>query len=222
MTKDHVKQAQSRIHWQYLNAENLREWINTLPVIAQNEIEDPAQIVVDILDIDNRSGAQLDIIGRIVGIDRPAIPEANLDEVVYLTALGDDPTQLGDSDAQMISLESAVPVDVQDDVYRQLIRAKIVVNTSDATIDGIIDALSFVTNTSDVQINDYQDMTFEVEFGESLDSTQRYVLKNFAVQPRPQGVKLLGFVEEPSMMNLNADGDFQMGDPAHELNEVYI
>lgn len=74
---DHSARAQSRIHWQYRGAAKLREWIDTLPAIAQSEVEDPAQTVVDILDIDNRSGAQLDIIGRIVGLGRRPVGEAD-------------------------------------------------------------------------------------------------------------------------------------------------
>jgi len=69
---DHSARAQSRIHWQYRNATKLREWIDTLPAIAETEIEEPAQTVAGILDIEARAGEQLDIIGRIVGIDRPA------------------------------------------------------------------------------------------------------------------------------------------------------
>lgn len=54
-----------------------QEWMRILPVIVQEKIEKPTHVIRDILDIDAREGAQLDIIGRIVQQPRRGQSDAN-------------------------------------------------------------------------------------------------------------------------------------------------
>ena len=79
---------------------------------------------------------------------------------------------------------------LDNDTYRLIIKSKIVKNTSDATLDGIILALSFIVGFSDIRIVDNEDMAFSVEFYQELSALQRTVITNFDIVPKPQGVRL--------------------------------
>jgi hypothetical protein len=218
---DHSERAQSRIHWQYRGAEKLREWIDTLPAIAEAEIEEPAQLVADILDIDARSGEQLDIIGRIVGIDRPSVTSRAETAAVVQLATDDSAVQLGEGGAQLSSDSPALSEEVSDGLMRVLIKAKIERNNGDATIDNIIEAARYVAGFDDVTVNDNQDMTWSVSFGQELDSTTRFAFRNFDILPRPDATRFLGFIESPSLTQLGASFA-QLGDARAQLNEVFI
>lgn len=166
---NHVEKAQSRILWQYRNSPKFIAWISTLPAIAKAKLEAPLQVIADILDIDNIQGDQLDVVGRIVGIKR---------------------------DFQKILADSGTGYD-EDEVFRFLIKAKVVKNTSEATIDGIAEALNIIVESNSVTIQDSEDMTFSVAFSSELSNFERFILNTFDVLPRPQGVKFLGFTESP-------------------------
>lgn len=167
---NHVARALSRIIYQYRNSPKLKEWVSILPEIAQSSIEAPAQRLFDILDIDAASGVLLDIVGVIVGQPRPSV------------------------DASILNLAGAQVI-MPDEYYRVLIRAKVAKNTSIATIDDMVSSIRAITGIDNFNIDDAQDMTFSVIFGEELGVAERIMLTNFDILPRPQGVKFTGFVE---------------------------
>ena len=67
-----AEKALSRVIWQYQQSINLLAWIQILPTIAQTEVEDPLELLINILDIDSQSGELLDLVGRIIGQSRYA------------------------------------------------------------------------------------------------------------------------------------------------------
>ena len=213
--------AQSRVHWQYRNASKLREWIDTLPAIAQEELEDPAQVIVDILDIDNRSGEQLDIIGRIVGIERPVINKQAETAAVVQLASDDIAAQLGEGGAQLSVDSPTISEEVSDGLMRVLIKAKIERNNGDAVIDNIVEAARFVAGFDSVTVNDNQDMTWSVSFGSELDPVTRFAFRNFDILPRPDATRFLGFIESPAVGQLGSTF-MQLGDNRAQLNEVFL
>jgi len=218
---DHSKQAQKRIYWQYRGTEKLKQWIDTLPKIAQEELEDPAAIIADILNIDERVGEQLDIIGRIVGLERPPINQQAKASAVTQMATDDLAPQMGGSGVQLSAVEQTISEEALDELVRVLIKAKIERNNGDATIDNIVEAARFVAGFDDVQVNDNQDMTWSVSFGSNLDSTTRFAFTNFDILPKPDGTRFLGFIESVSLMQLNASFA-QLGDERAQLNAVFI
>lgn len=218
---DLSKQAKKRILWQYRNGMSYQSWIDIIPSIAQTEIEDPAQIVVDILDIDNRAGEQLDIIGRIVGLSRPPVIKKAEEGV---TDFGPDASlapQFGDDGAQFGSEKYIVKDAVSDELFRVLIKARVVQNNSDGTINDVVTALRFIGDVQDVQVNDNKDMTFSVSLGDQLNETTRFALRNFDVLPRPQGVRFLGFVESDTYVQFGSDFA-TFGDDRTQFNSVFI
>ena len=214
--------ALGRLIWQYHNGPKMKAWIATLPGIAEERLNQAARDIAALVNVDEAEGEALNICGRIAQIERPVIPEPVPDEVFYLTALPDDPPSLGDMDFQMVSVESAIPVDLQDDVYRRVIRAKIAVNISNATIDSIASTISQAAGIGayNVRVIDYQNMTYDVVLLRSVDPLIRFVLTNYPISPRPQGVKLLGYIEDPEYVQLGAG--YQMGDDNAQLAPVYL
>ena len=105
-------------------------------------------------------------------------------------------------------------------IFRILIKSKITKNTSDATVDGIARAVAFIIPNNSITVIDNQDMTFSVSFGSDLLPIERYMLTNFDLLPRPQGVKMLGFTEAASLTQFL--GPFaHFGDPRAQFNSLF-
>lgn len=209
-------QARSRIAWQYRNSPKFKAWIDTLPDTAQTALENPLQTLADLLDIDARQGELLDIIGRIVGIDRPPVIR---DTEAAITSLGEPEPQLGGTGVQLSAAQYTVTEELSDEVFRVLIKARIEKNNGGATIDNIVRALRRIVDSGTITVNDNKDMTFSVTFSSELTSTVRFVLNNFDVLPRPAGVRFLGFIEEPSAVQLGA-AFAVLGDERAQLNDL--
>lgn len=156
---DLVAKALARIIWQYKNSPKFKEWVSSLPEIGQSEIEDPAEKIINVLDIDAQEGHLLELVGRIVGQPR------------------NDPL-LND-----------------DEVYKIVIKSKAWKNNSDGRIDSISQAAANITGAAVRKVDDNQDMSFSIIFLEHLSTLARELLVTFDIIPRPQGVKLTGFIE---------------------------
>jgi hypothetical protein len=196
---DHKIQAQSRIYAQYRDKPKFVAWIGINGEIG-NEIETAYQGVRVSYDIDNANTNELDIIGRIVVINR------SFESVVEYESDQYGRNQFGS--AQFMPSQGTTDQQLNDDIYRLLIKAKIAKNTNDATLDGIIQALAFIVETDDIMILDNENMSFDIEFG-SLTDLERLVLTNFDIVPEPQGVRFNGYIESGSFS--------QFGGPASQF-----
>lgn len=210
---DYRGRTNGRIYWQYRNAPKLREWLYTVVDSAQSDVEDPSFIVDRILAIDEREGRNLDVIGRIVGINRPRVQVVDDENISVFGA-----QQMGDEQAQFNPVVFYGQQKSSDALYRVLIKAKIIRNNGAATIDSIADALKLASGVNSVKVIDFQDMTFEVVFGEILSGQARYAISELDVVPRPQGVDFIGFIEEPSLTQMGGE---QMGDELAQFNKVF-
>lgn len=186
----------TRVYWQFRNSPKLIEWMSILPGITQEQLENPAQIIADILDIDNIYGDQLEIVGRIVGLSRPTVvledPEGDLATYrSYLLDLGDG-TLLELDGGDILEIDENI---WEDQLFRALIKAKIERNNGDATINNIIRAARFIFGIEEITVTDNQDMTWTVFLGAELDAIERYVISNLDILPRPQGTRFAGFIE---------------------------
>lgn len=69
------KRLRRRLYWQFRNLPNITAWADMIAAQAQ-DLEDAAQLLLTIVNIDDSVGAQLDVIGRVVGQIRAGASDA--------------------------------------------------------------------------------------------------------------------------------------------------
>lgn len=183
-----------RIYWQYRNKPKAVSWYNITSDIA-GEFADCYDAICTSYNIDTAGTAELDVIGRIVVLDRGFMSTILFDTDNW----GSSTSQFGGSGVQFKSLSGMLDDNISNDLYRILLKAKIVKNNGDASVDNIIEALSYVLSFDKITINDNEDMSFDVTIYSTLLSVQRFALNTFDVIPKPQGVRFNGFIEQPSV-----------------------
>lgn len=155
--------------------------------------------ISDIIDVDTAIGAQLDLIGKIVGV--PRVVQGFVSDTVYYSYDDEDnpmahPEGKGMSDiGTPVNAEFKDYEDVRksiytlpDGVYRTMIKLKILYNNSNGTLKDIDDGLYKVFNGG-ITITDNFNMTGVVTVGSeyNLEGRLAAFLKIF---PRPLGVSL--------------------------------
>ncbi len=134
-------------------------------------------------DLDVAVGAQLDILGNIIGVSRtvPFQPTGDVSPVL------DDAT------------------------YRLLLRAKIAGNHWDGRLQSLIEAWQQILPGSLLIVNDHQDMTVDFYIGASLTSILKDLILNGYILPRPQAVLYnISFAVLP-MLGFDRDDEFVAG-----------
>jgi len=145
---------------------------------------------VPAFDVDSAVGRQLDIVALWVGVTRRvAIPIDGFyftwdDEVVTGWDSGVW-KGVGDPDAGF--------VDLPDDLFRQVIKAKIEANHWDGSIEGIYRILDAAYNVGDnITIEDNQDMTMTVTIVDgSIAPVEKAILTGGIVPIKPAGVEAI-------------------------------
>lgn len=180
--------AQSRIIWQYRNGQKFKAWIAILPTVSAELLQKPFEQITGLIDLDSAVGKQLDICGRIAGIDRPRILSDELRVFGYAGTTGAanygvapyrDPT------GELPSMP------LPDYLFRLVIRAKIFKNVGNATIDTLKQAADYILQTNTTVI-DGQDMTIQTLWvDDAISDTVRILIEKYDLLPRPQGVKLV-------------------------------
>ncbi len=209
-----VNYAPDRIYAQYRNKPKAKAWYGIVPTLGL-EICTAFEQIRKTYDIDLASGEQLDVIGRIVVIDRSYESSLEWDSLLW----GQPIAQWGGNNIQWESTGMTVNDTVSDAIFRTLIKAKIAKNNSDATLDGVVDALLYITGATPIRVVDNEDMTMSVSFGSELDSITRFVLDTFDIVPRPQGVRFLGYTEEPAITQWG--GIYGWGDSRAQYGQFF-
>lgn len=197
-----------RIYAQYRNAPKAVAWYNITRRLAA-EIADAAQAVRVMYNIDVAEGAQLDIIGSIVVQPREFVGNIELFPGLFDAS---DGAEFGDEDGAIFA---SLTVDqdqlMSDELYRLAIKAKIIKNNSDTTIDSILDGLNFLLPNADViRVTDGEDMSFSAEFYGNITELERWALRNKSFVPKPQGVRFNGFLEGVGLVEFG-DDDAEFG-----------
>lgn len=204
-----------RIYAQYRTKPKAVAWYNIVRSLAA-EIDSGANAVRLMYEIDTAEGAQLDILGRIVVIDRNYIAPVGLN-VIQFASQTNNPGEFGDTTAMFSSLSVDSDMQMTDDLYRLVIKSKIIKNNSDATTESILFGMNFLLPNAEVlRITDGEDMSFTVEFYGNITEVERYALLNSTLVPRPQGVRFGGFLEGYEYVQFGDDSE-QFGDPYAEF-----
>lgn len=103
-----------------------------------NVADDAIISLLSIYSIDDAAGVNLDVIGKVVGQPRPFVDEVDGENFAFEggIGLGFDEGRFAGTDADFTQLAT-------DDVYRRIIRARIIVNNGDATIEDIAEFMRF-------------------------------------------------------------------------------
>ncbi len=189
-----------RAYSQYRNQPKFMDWLS-------RSINDASIAVRESYDIDKAKGVQLDTIGRIVVFSRDFIGQLTMQTAEFDAT---DGAECGDEDATFSEARVSDDAQMADDLYRLVIKAKIMKNNGDATIESIIEEMVFLVGPEFLRINDTEDMEFSIEFAGDLTEIQRWALFNANLVQIPQGVLFRGFLELTSMVEFD-DPDMEFG-----------
>ncbi|MBP5100934.1 DUF2612 domain-containing protein, partial [Pseudomonas protegens] len=128
-----------------------------------------------------------------------------------------DGDEFGDDEAMFSALTIDQDGQLSDELYRLVIKAKIVKNNGDATIESILDGMNFLIPEAQVlRVTDGEDMSFSIEFYGEITNLERFALLNADLVPKPQAVKFNGFLEGFEMVEFG-DIDAEFGDEDAEF-----
>ena len=181
-----------RIYAQYRTKPKAVRWLKITKNLA-DRLFSPVWAVRNSYDIDSVRGELLNVIGRIVvaGRNFTALPEL-FPGLFDLT----DGAEFGDDDAMFSELSVAQDGVMADDLYRLVIKSKIAKNNGDATIESILDAVSFLLpKATDLRLVDNDDDDFYIEYKGEMTNLEKWALTNNDLVPRPLGITFTGFVE---------------------------
>lgn len=177
---DYLEQAKDRLTQQFSE----KDIINRYLTLLIREQENLQQVMKDLLQkrsIDTATGAQLDIIGEIVGQSRELIDASLLQ---YFAFDGyPDALPYGDLDDSSVggtyysygkSLAGNVLLD--DEQYRLFIRAKIMKNTAIATPEELLTFISFVFGAEVNAITSEGNAAFTIFVGKELTTFEKLLL----------------------------------------------
>lgn len=200
---DYLQEARDRVTEAFKDKEVFDKYLQLL-LVANIELQEVFKDLMQKRSLDTATGAQLDIIGRIVGQPRELIDTALLDYFAfdgYPTAAPygdlDNPSEgglyysVGDPLAGNTLLN--------DDQYRMFIKAKIIKNTTNVTPNQFLEFLSFVFGTNLSNVLSESNAEFIVLIGKELTPFER-VLVTYSSKgdedyessfiPKPVGVKI--------------------------------
>ncbi|WP_033449162.1 DUF2612 domain-containing protein [Bordetella bronchiseptica] len=202
-----ISNVPKRAYSQYRNQPKLMDWLGIARRMG-GSINDAAIAVRESYDIDKAQGVQLDTIGRIVVFSRDFIGQLTM-QTAEFDAL--DGAECGDEEATFSEARVSDDAQMADGLYRLAIKAKIMKNTGDATIESIIQEMVFLVGPKFLRINDTENMEFSIEFAGDLTELQRWALFNSNLVQIPQGVLFGGFFELTKMVEFD-DADSEFGD----------
>lgn len=185
----------NRIYAQYRTKPKAVQWYNITRELGES-IYDTAQAVRRSYNIISGKGEQLDNIGRIVVIPREFILNVSVPVPQFNP---DGKNQFGETGSQFSSTKLVKgDSDLANALYRLVILAKIIRNTTDATIENIVRGLNVMLGESDaVVLTDNEDMTFDLHFLRPLTDVERSVIMQLDIIAKPAGVRIGQITEAP-------------------------
>ncbi|WYN05060.1 structural protein [Pseudomonas phage UNO-G1W1] len=196
VSEEFLNVARSRVTEQFKNKRVYDKYLQLLlsgKVELQNVIKDTMQL----RSLDTAVGAQLDVIGEIVGRPRGLVTS----DIFYYfgfegAAQGEsfgsttDPTVGG----QWYSLNAPVGIsrEPSDEEYRLILKAKIIKNRTLARPEDVIAAYKFLFGTSQVTITELAPAEVRIGIGKILTNVERGLLFDLGgagqLLPKPVGV----------------------------------
>lgn len=197
-----------RAYSQYRNQPKFVNWL----AIARRmggSISDAAIAVRESYDIDTAEGVQLDALGRIVVFNRDFIGQLTMQTAQFAAS---DGVECGDMDAVFSEARVSDDTQMSDGLFRLAIKAKIMKNNGDATVESIIEQMVLLVGPKFLRVNDPGSMSFTIEFAGDITELERWALFNANLVQIPQGVLFGGFFELADMVEFDND-EMEFGNP---------
>lgn len=118
--------------------------------------------ILEAFDLDRAVGVQLDTLGKIAGVGRL---------LNFYPSGGESPL-------------------MDDDTYRLVIKARLIQNLWKGTLDELYSAWGVLFPDISLQIQDLQDMTYNVVIVGAFTSLMRELIVNGYIVPKPEGVRI--------------------------------
>jgi len=190
---DHKELAISRLVTQFRESTNLIEYIRAL-LVESNNLE---EVFCDLLEkrwIDTAEGAQLDVLGAIVGQTREFIDAELFDyfgfSVNPISQSFGTINNIGVGGRFKYIDESTEGLRLlTDEEYRVFIRARIMRNSTSSTPENIISQIRFIFNSPLVLLID-GDTEYSVNIGRRLGLNEKSILINTDVIAKTAGVRV--------------------------------
>ena len=188
--------ARSRVTEQFKNKTVYDKYLELL-LSGKVELQKTIQDTMQLRSLDTATGAQLDVIGEIVGRPRGLVTS----DIFYYfgfsgSAQGEsfssttDPTVGG----QWYSVDAprGISREPSDDEYRLIIKAKIIKNRTLSRPEDVISAYKFLFGASQVTIEEISPAQVRIGIGKILDNAERGLLFDLGgagqLLPKPVGV----------------------------------
>lgn len=144
---DRKEQANNRLIQQYKESPNLVALLES-HIDEFQVVDDETMNLLFKRDIDTALGANLDVIGRIVDIERP-FADTDIDDVFTLAGAPDTGKGFSDLDDRALggvwaSLDAEDGEPYGDELYRLVLRAKIIFNNTNGTLQEMYDFIQFI------------------------------------------------------------------------------
>ena len=199
----------NRIYAQYQSKPKAVDWYE-IAITLGGDLDAAAEAVRNSYNIDTATGDALNVIGRIVVASRSFVGKIPMSPGLFALTDGDE---FGDEEASFSALTIDDDSQLSNDLYRLVIRSKIIKNNGDATIENILFGMNFLLPKANVlRVTDGEDMSFSIEFYGQITDLERYAILNAGLVPKPQGVRFNGFLEGFDMVEFG-DTEEQFGDP---------
>lgn len=206
----------NRIYAQYADKPKFVEWMNITRKIGL-ELKEGAEQIRKCFDIDTAKGDALEVIGRIVVVDRIK------DERLMNSGVFADPdgTNFNNQDKTFAEWSTFTNADLSVEMLRFAIKAKIIKNTANPTSDELLSALSSLFPSANVfRLLNHHDMSFSIEYAGKLSDLEQWLIDLHDFVPTPQGVELRGFIRSFGIIEfLSNDENSTFGDEELEFLE---
>lgn len=178
------------------------------------DLDVAAEKMITAFEVDNAASAQLDILGAIVGVSRQLSFEPSV--IASGSIICPTPEELAGGEVYPI-INTPLPADLSntavlsgfkpadmatgnlldDDVYRLMIKARIIQNTWKGTISELYELWENVMGSEHkLSIEDLQDMSYNVVLQGDYSQLEEELIIHAYIIPKPEGVRInvLSFV----------------------------
>lgn len=177
--KDYLTEARERVTYQFKDKTVFDKYLQ-LMMNSQIEIQKTIRDLMQLRDIDTATGAQLDVIGRIVGQERELVAAELYEYFGFQGAVGAQSMgQYGTAYGGYFKSENTpagknVPLD--DDNYRKYIKAKIFKNITASTPEEFIAVVNLIFDTKKAYVLEGSEASFTLYFGRPITDFEKSLL----------------------------------------------